>query len=106
MENRGPPFTRSPVEARLVKVRDKGLILLSTCRKVSAWCEKSLLKIELPNMVPKKLRVSLSRDGLTPWSLEGIFAHLCTHTPTHAHRHPSRTSHRVGTGDSPPFSHQ
>lgn len=28
-ENRGPPFTRSPVEARLVKVRDKGLILLS-----------------------------------------------------------------------------
>lgn len=106
MGKQGPPFTHSPVEARLVKVRDKGLILLSTCRKVSAWCEKSLLKIAFPNMVPKRLRVSLSRDGLTPGPL-GESLPICAHTHPHM---PTDTPHTPptgqGTGDLPPFSHQ
>lgn len=89
-----------------MKVRDKGPFFLSPrAGKSGALGVRShFSKIAFPNMVPKRLRVSLSRDGLTPWSLEGILPILCTHTPTHAHRH--LTHLPQGDWDLPPFSHQ
>lgn len=67
-------------------------------RKVSPGCEESLLKIELPNMVPWRPRVSLGQDGLMPCHLAEPLP-ACAHGHTRAHGHPPPThTHTPLTG--------